>query len=76
MFDALIGVKAQADEQVLQNTQMLHNESYFERMMQPIVIGEFATRQHIKLTPDVTRSINQLLVAEYMNEFSAGARHW
>lgn len=74
LFEALSGVKAQADEQVLQNTQLLNNESYFERMMQPIVIGEFSTRQHIKLTPDATRSINQLVVAEYMNEFSAGAR--
>ncbi len=74
LFDALFGVKAQADEQVLQNTQLLNNESYFERMMQPIVISEFHTRQHIPLTPDATRIINQLVVAEYMNEFSAGAR--
>jgi len=74
LFEALVGVKAQADEQVLQNTQLLNNESYFERMMQPIVIGEFYSRQHIKLTPDASRSINQLVVAEYMNEFSAGAR--
>jgi len=54
LFEALSGVKAQADEQVLQNTQVLNNESYFERMMQPIVISEFYTRQHIKLTPDAT----------------------
>lgn len=74
LFEALVGVKAQADEQVLQNTQLLANETYFERMMQPIVIGEFYTRQHIKLTPDATRTINQLVVAEYMNEFSAGGR--
>lgn len=74
LFEALTGVKTQADEQVLQNTQLLNNESYFERMMQPIVIGEFATRQHIKLTPDATRTINQLVVNEYMNEFSSGAR--
>lgn len=74
LFEALTGVKAQADEQVLQNTQLLNNESYFERMMQPIVIDEFASRQHIKLTPDATRTINQLVVAEYMNEFSAGNR--
>ena len=74
LFEALIGVKAQADEQVLQNIQLLNNESYFEKMMQPIVIGEFYTRQHIKLNADATRSINQLVVAEYMNEFSAGAR--
>ncbi|MDH4394618.1 MAG: type I restriction endonuclease [Limnobacter sp.] len=74
LYNALVGVKTQADEQVLQNTQLLNNESYFERMMQPIVIGEFYTRQQIKLTPDATRTINHLVVAEYMNEFSAGAR--
>lgn len=74
LFEALAGVKAQADEHVLQNTQLLNNESYFERMVQPIVIGEFSTRQHIKLTPDATRAINQLVVAEYMNEFTAGSR--
>jgi type I restriction enzyme R subunit len=69
LHEALVGVKTQADEQVLQNTQLLNNESYFERMMQPIVIDEFYNRQHIKITPDATRTINQLVVAEYMNEF-------
>lgn len=74
LFEALIQVKSQADDHVLQNTQLLNNESYFERMMQPIVIGEFYTRQNIKLTPDATRTINHLVVSEYMNEFSAGSR--
>ncbi len=74
LFEALYGVKQQADEQVLQNTQLLANESYFERMMQPLVIGEFQTGQKIKLTPDASRTINHLVVAEYMNEFSAGSR--
>ena len=74
LFEALIQVKSQADDHVLQNTQMLNNESYFERMMQPIVIGEFYNRQNIKLTPDTTCTINHLVVSEYMNEFNAGSR--
>jgi type I restriction enzyme R subunit len=74
LFEALTQVKSQADDHVLQNTQLLNNESYFERMMQPIVIGEFYTRQNIKLTPDATRTINHLVVSEYMNEFYAGSR--
>lgn len=74
LFEALTGVKCQADEQVLQNTQLLDNESYFERLMQPIVINEFMSRQKIKLNPEVSRRINHLVVAEYMDEFSAGAR--
>ena len=74
LFEGLVKVKSQADDHVLQNTQLLNNESYFEQMMQPIVISEFHTRQNIKLTPDATRTINHLVVSEYMNEFSAGSR--
>ena len=74
LFDALFGVKQQADEQVLQNAQLLNNESYFEKMMQPLVIDEFQNRQKIKLTADASRTINHLVVAEYMNEFAAGSR--
>lgn len=74
LFEALSGVKQQADEQVLQNTQLVNNESYFERMMMPLVIGEFQSRQKIQLTPDASRTINQLVVAEYINEFASGSR--
>ncbi|MDP1678778.1 MAG: type I restriction endonuclease [Candidatus Nitrotoga sp.] len=74
LCDALSGVKQQADEQVLQNTQLLANESYFERMMMPLVIGEFQTRKKIKLDPDAAHIINHLVVAEYMNEFASGTR--
>ena len=74
LFEALFGVKQQADEQVLQNVQLLNNESYFEKMMQPLVIDEFQNRQKIKLTADASRTINHLVVAEYMNEFAAGSR--
>lgn len=74
VFDALSGVKQHADDQVLQNTQLLSNDSYFERMMMPIIISEFRTRQNIKLNPEASRTINQLVVAEYMNEFASGSR--
>lgn len=74
LFEALSGVKQQADEQVLQNTQLMNNESYFEGMMMPLVIGEFQNRQKIQLTPDASRTINQLVVAEYINEFASGTQ--
>lgn len=74
IFEALTGVKQQADDQVLQNTQLLANESYFEQKMMPLVIGEFQTRRNIKLNPDASRTINRLVVTEYMNEFASGTR--
>jgi type I restriction enzyme R subunit len=76
IFEALTAVKQDADEQVLQNTQMLDNESYFERVMMPLVIHRFMTQQQIKLNPDASRYINHLVVAEYLKEFNSGARTW
>jgi type I restriction enzyme, R subunit len=74
IFEALSGIKRQADDMVLQNTQLLANESYFERMLMPLVINEFQTRQNIKLNPDVSRTINRLVAAEYFSEFASGSR--
>lgn len=76
IFEALSGVKQDADQQVLQNTQMLDNESYFERTLMPIVINRFMKQQDIKLNPDTSHYINHLVVAEYLNEFNSGARAW
>lgn len=76
IFEALTGVKQDADEQILLNAQLLDNENYFERMMMPNVINRFMHQQHIKLNPDASRYINQLVVAEYLKEFNGGARTW
>ncbi len=76
IFEALRGVKFDADEQVLQNTQMLNNEGYFERQMMPLVINRFMTQQKIPLNPDASRYINHLVVSEYLHEFHTGARAW
>ncbi len=70
IYQALNGVKIQADEQVLQNTQILSNENYFVRLMMPIVIKQFMQEQKINLNADTSRYINDLVVEEYMNEFN------
>lgn len=72
IFEALAGVKSEADEQVLQNNRILDNEGYFNRTMMPLVIGQFRNRHKINLDAESSRYINQLVVAEYMNEFSRG----
>jgi type I restriction enzyme, R subunit len=75
IFEALQGVKQSADEQVLQNTQTLNNESYFDRMMMPLVIDQFKNQQKINLNPEASKYINQLVVKEYMNEYN-GVTAW
>ena len=74
IFDALTSIKEQTDDQVLSNTQVLNNEGYFEKLVMPIVINEFRSKREVQLTPDTSRVINQLVVAEYTREFSAGAK--
>lgn len=76
IFAALAGVKQDADEQVLNNSQVLDNESYFERQMMPLVIGRFMQEQQIKLNADASRYINRLVVAEYLKEFNTGSQAW
>ncbi|WP_429211951.1 type I restriction endonuclease subunit R [Aeromonas veronii] len=76
IFEALTGVKQDADEQVLNNSQILDNEGYFERQMMPKVINRFMKQQNIKLNADASRFINHLVVAEYLKEFNTGNRAW
>jgi len=79
VFAALSGLKQQADDQVLQNTQLLANEGYFEQMMMPLLIDQFQNKNKIKLNPDSCRLVNRLVVGEYLHEFasgSTGGAHW
>ncbi|MCA1898659.1 type I restriction endonuclease subunit R [Shewanella putrefaciens] len=76
IFAALAGVKIDADEQVLNNSQILDNEGYFERQMMPLVITRFMKEQQIKLNADASRYINHLVVAEYLKEFYTGSQSW
>jgi type I restriction enzyme R subunit len=72
--DTLMDIKKLVDEKVLINTQMLNNESYFDKLMIQSVIGSFE-KNKITLDPDSAKYINSCLVKEYMNEYQ-GKRAW
>ena len=76
IFEALVSVKQDADEQVLNNSQILDNASYFERQMMPLVLNRFYKEQQIKLNADTSKYINHLVVAEYLKEYNTGANAW
>lgn len=69
LFAALQDLKKEVDAQVLQNSQMLDNESYVEKMMMKLVIKQLHTEHQLGLDPEKTKRINNLLVREYMNEY-------
>ncbi len=69
LFAALSALKKSVDEEVLQNSSMLDNESYVEKMMMKIVINKLHKEHNLGLNPDKVKKINTLLVKEYMNEY-------
>lgn len=69
IFEALKSVKQDADLQVLQNTRLLDNESYFTTQMMRLVIDQFKNKNNINLNAESSKYINNLVVNEYMNEF-------
>ncbi|MDH4201512.1 MAG: type I restriction endonuclease [Phycisphaerae bacterium] len=70
IFSALQGIKAGADEQVLLNTRLLKHESFMTRMMTPLVIDQFKTQNKIDLNAATTDYISNLVVTEYINDFT------
>ena len=69
IFEALKSVKQDADLQVMQNTRLLDNESYFTTQMMRLVIDQFKNKNNINLNAESSKYINNLVVNEYINEF-------
>lgn len=70
LFEALKGLKTAVDKEILQNSKMLENESYVERMMMRLVVNQFKKKQNIPINTIDVKRINSLIVKEYMNEYN------
>jgi type I restriction enzyme R subunit len=69
LFDALQGLKTDADNEILKNGKILENEGFTERMMIKLVIDQFNKKNNIALNAENSRFINNLVVNEYLNEY-------
>jgi type I restriction enzyme R subunit len=69
LCEALQSLKKEVDAQILQNSKMMENESYVERMMVKMVIEQLKNKHNLPLDAEEAKLINGLLVKEYMNEF-------
>lgn len=69
LFDALQSLKLEVDGHVMKNSKMLENESFVEKMMARIVISELKNKHEIPMDASTIKTINGMVVKEYMNEF-------
>ena len=70
LFEILSNLKRTVDSKIEQNTQILSNENFVDRMVTRLIIDEFNTKRNIALTATAAKTINTLLVREYMNEYN------
>tara|TARA_R110002050_G_scaffold26661_3_gene69956 strand:- start:1119 stop:4187 length:3069 start_codon:yes stop_codon:yes gene_type:complete len=70
LFEALKGLKTAVDTEIQQNSKILENESYVERMVMRLVINQFKKEQKIEINTTDVRRINNIIVKEYMNEYN------
>ena len=69
----LRSLKREVDLKIEQNTQILENENFVDRMVTRLIIAEFKTKNNIPMTAEIAGNINSLLVKEYMNEYQGQA---
>lgn len=69
LFEALQGLKKEVDTLILQNSNILENESYIEKMMMRMVLNQLNTKSNFGLDVEKSKRINNLIVKEYMNEY-------
>ena len=69
---ALLCIKHNTDSQLLLNRVLLENEAFFAGNIQPEIITQFE-REKLILDANTAKQIDDLIVAEYMNEYRVGA---
>ncbi len=70
LFEALRGLKEAIDKEILQNSKLLENESYIEKMVMRLVVNQFKREQQIDITTTDVKRVNGIIVKEYMNEYN------
>ncbi|NQV89245.1 MAG: type I restriction endonuclease subunit R [Parcubacteria group bacterium] len=71
---ALVDIKHDADQKVLDNARVIQNEGYFVKFMSPIVIKAFESHE-MKLDSKAAKEINSMATQEYLNDFT-NTRVW
>lgn len=69
LFEALQSLKKEIDDHILQNANVLENESFVEKMVLRLVVSQLKNKFNLPLDADRSQAINHLIVKEYMNEY-------
>ncbi len=68
LFEALKGLKKRTDDELLNNSNLLENETYVKKMISRLIIEEFNNNYQLDIDVSKTELLNNLVTQEYMNE--------
>ena len=68
LFEVLSQLKEEVDNNILQNSKILENESFVDKMISRLVIMEFK-KKDIPLDLNKSKRVINLVAKEYMNEY-------
>lgn len=66
---ALMQVKNQVDEKLINQDDLRNNEAYFKRYLMQLVVKEFKTNEDIPLDYPTTETINNMIANEYLQQY-------
>lgn len=69
LYEALQSIKQLTDEQLIRNNRIMENESYFGDYLLQLLVTELKENRNMKLDFATAKSINTLIVNEYLNQF-------
>lgn len=69
LFEALQSIKQAADDQLIHNSRIMENESYFGDFLLQLLVTELKDNRNMKMDFSTAKSINTLIVNEYLNQF-------
>jgi type I restriction enzyme R subunit len=70
LFEALQSLKKEVDAQILQNANLLENESFIEKMMLRLVVSQLKSKFDLPLDAEKSMEINRMMVREYLSEYN------
>jgi len=68
LFEALKSLKKRTDDELLNNSNLLENETYVKKMISRLIIEEFNNNYKLDIDVSKTEFLNNLVTQEYMNE--------
>ncbi len=74
LFQSLMEIKNKVDQKLLNNSRLIHNESYFAKMTKPIIISSFE-ESSVSINLDQLEYIKNQVVNEYFFELE-GSLNW